>query len=753
MSGDRLDGGDHENSCRMVVKRALGTICRDVVVLETLSDAALRMDRIVTETYQLLNLHVRRLLEAGLEVPPLDKNYLQKFALAVSHGERPGKLPPELAPALELYRSTRPPDHVVPSRCGLSHAITDACVEMSTAIRNNIAVHFFARQLKHLRYVDEDAPPPNTERREIAARQQQINEEAANRDDLDELTLPSSVGVSVAYDLVARPWAFLQPMWRMRRAAERLYELEVEQERAAAQADGQAPRNVRKRNNFALLPLRRGFVPRFFAVDTETLCLLFSGKSDKLPKQHPYRGAVRERKKARKTKKEQRDQELDRLADEECDRLPDATERDAECARIRQETVDKKRRLQQDEPMDKLPERTALWYSLFDDLKLHMGSGARWTFAFRVQTDGVSAAIHYVRTDASVAGVLTHKKAKLDDGDGGKPKVKYKPKQKRKRADERQPTAEPLLPPLPDLIGRVVVGVDPGMVDLISCTSDDATKTGARLRYTAVQRRKEGGAKRAARLRRKMLERDPTAKAAQATLGDSDSRDSRSDRFADHLRKQGAAQEPLLRHYAGDRQYRTLRWSCYRHRQRSEARLVRNMKQKFGDRAVLAYGAWVKPSAFAIKGTVGGPGVGLRRMLAKHFTVVVVPEYHTTETCHRCLRLDQVGKMCPMQSRPSKSPRYRRLPEEKKPLVDVRALRRCQNEKCGVWMNRDYNAALNIRANLMHRLAHGRYHPAFASRRHQAITESDEVADEPSAKQVRIAEPECVPARLDVEFE
>ena len=746
MSDGEDNYGAEVDTTRMVVKRALATICRDSVVLDTLSDAALRMDRIVTETYQLLNLHVRRLMEAGLEVPPLDANYLNKFALAVSHGEgtRPPTLPPELTTSLLLYRSTRPPDQAIPSRRGISHAIMDACVEMSTAIRNNIAVHFFARQLKHLRYVDEDAPPPNTERREIAARQQQINEEAANRDDLDELTLPDSIGLSVAYDLVARPWAFLPPMWRMRRAAERLYELEVEQERLAAQAAGRAPRNVRKRNNFALLPLRRGFVPRFFAVDTETLCLMFSHD---LPRNHPYRVAVRGREQARKTKKEQRNQELDRRADEECDHLPDATERD----RIRRETAGKKRKHQQDDPMDKLTERTALWYSLFDGLKLHMGTGARWTFAFRVQTDGVSASIHYVRTDASVAGVLTNKKTKLDDGDGAKPKAQHKPK--RKRADEHHPTAEPLLPPLPDLTGRVVVGVDPGMVDLISCTSDDATKTGARLRYTAVQRRKEGGAKRAARIRRKMFKYDPTAKAAQATLGDSDGRDSRSDRFADHLRKQGAAQQPLLRHYAGDRRYRALRWSCYCHRQRSEARLVRNMKRKFGDDPVLAYGAWVKSAAFAIKGTVGGPGVGLRRMLSKHFTVVVVPEWHTTETCHRCLRRGEVGKMCPMQSRPSKSPRYRRLPEEKKPLVDVRALRRCQNDQCGVWMNRDYNAALNIRANLMHRLAHGRYHPAFASRRQQATTQSDEATDEPSAKQIRIAEPECVPARLDVDFE
>ncbi|CAH6420679.1 Hypothetical protein UVM_LOCUS212 [uncultured virus] len=718
------DGGEGVDATRTVVKIGLASICVNTAVLRVLRDAAPRMDRIVAETYQLLNLHVRRLLEARQEVPPLTRNYLQSFALAVSRGERPAKLPPELAESFELYLSTRTPGYELPSRCGLSQAIADACVEIETAIRNNIAVHFFARQFKHLRYVDEDTPPSSTDR-EIAARQRQINDAAANRDDLDELTLPNSIDVSVAYDLVARPWAFLAPMWRMRRAAERLYELEVEQERASARTAGRWPRNVRKNNNFALLPLRRGFVPHAFAVDTDTLFSLFSND---LPSDHPYRVARRVRDQARADNKTQRNRMMDRGADEACSNAADDTER----SRIRRATEVAKLRRQRDDPNDMREERDALWYSLFNRRRLQVGAGNRWTFSHRIQTDGVSASVHYVRTPESPPKSVASAKPKCPS------------KRKRMRSDEDAN----VLPPLPDLTGRVVVGVDPGMVDLISCTSDDATKTGARLRYTAVQRRKEGGAKRAARMRQENLDRNPDAKRAQAALGDADSRDSRSDLFAGYLRKQFAAQEPLLRHYADDHRYRALRWSCFRHRQRSEARLVRNMKRKFGNDAVLAYGAWAKPAGFAIKGTVGGPGVGLRRMLSKHFTVVVVPEWHTTETCHRCFRRGQVGKMGEVKKRPSMSPRWGHLKKEKRPLVDVRALRRCQNAKCGVWMNRDYNAAMNIRANLMHRAAYGCYHPAFAStygHHHPAANESDQAVEEPRAKHVRIAAGECVP--------
>ena len=46
--------------------------------------------------------------------------------------------------------------------------------------------------------------------------------------------------------------------------------------------------------------------------------------------------------------------------------------------------------------------------------------------------------------------------------------------------------------------------------------------------------------------------------------------------------------------------------------------------------------------------------------------------------------------------------------------VDVRGIRRCQNEECEVRMNRDYNAAMNIRQNLIYWMEHeGTFNPLF----------------------------------------
>ena len=53
----------------------------------------------------------------------------------------------------------------------------------------------------------------------------------------------------------------------------------------------------------------------------------------------------------------------------------------------------------------------------------------------------------------------------------------------------------------------------------------------------------------------------------------------------------------------------------------------------------------------------------------------------------------------------------------------VRGIRRCQNEECRVIMNRDYNAAINIRQNLLHYIQHGDWCPRF--KRNQNTLGSD----------------------------
>ena len=65
---------------------------------------------------------------------------------------------------------------------------------------------------------------------------------------------------------------------------------------------------------------------------------------------------------------------------------------------------------------------------------------------------------------------------------------------------------------------------------------------------------------------------------------------------------------------------------------------------------------------------------------------------------------------------------------EAEKVYPVRGIRRCKNEECGVIMDRDYNAAINIRRNLLHFIDNGDWHPRFSKKK-----EEEESQQEPAA--------------------
>jgi hypothetical protein len=120
-----------------------------------------------------------------------------------------------------------------------------------------------------------------------------------------------------------------------------------------------------------------------------------------------------------------------------------------------------------------------------------------------------------------------------------------------------------------------------------------------------------------------------------------------------------------------------------------------------------------------MKGLIPSQTCGLRRMLEKHFTVVDTPEWNTTKTCSKC----EEGEMKPCMKRFHPNPK-RTKGENSTCKFDVRGLRRCNNENCRVFINRDYNAAINIRSNLVHYIKHGRWDSRFTSKPKDTGTEA-----------------------------
>jgi len=120
------------------------------------------VNKIVTEGYHLLNLHILRLLDDGRDIPPLMEEYMMQFLRQVSYkNNRQGikeALDEDIVDTkVTHYDSTRK-GRLSLCRDYLLEPLRSAVTEMETAVKNNIQIHFFKRQYKFLQklYPDKD---------------------------------------------------------------------------------------------------------------------------------------------------------------------------------------------------------------------------------------------------------------------------------------------------------------------------------------------------------------------------------------------------------------------------------------------------------------------------------------------------------------------------------------------------------------------------------------------------------------------
>jgi len=244
-----------------------------------------------------------------------------------------------------------------------------------------------------------------------------------------------------------------------------------------------------------------------------------------------------------------------------------------------------------------------------------------------------------------------------------------------------------------------VVGVDPGKRELVVAVDMDELhegttrrdKKGVRVvRYTQKQRAFET---RCVEYNREIKNREARAKELESTFCGTNSRSPSFTAFREYVHARRRVLQECLELHAHVK-FRRRRWKTSIKTQQSEAWLfnrLRALHPKGDPRTmVLAYGSWGLVAGRATlacnKGNPPCIGVGLMRKLAKHFVVSPTPEAYTSKTCCKCLGV--CGPCVEVDSQ--------RVKEGKK---KVRGLRRCQNEECMIFLNRDRNAAINIGTN------------------------------------------------------
>ena len=468
---------------------------------------------------------------------------------------------------------------------------------------------------------------------QIRALQNQINESP------NHITLPEcrDAKTSVPLLLKKNPEAFLKPMYHMLKY--------IKEEQARCHVDSTLP-NAKyiAKAAFALLPMRRSFVPGCIAIDSSTLASLIP--SD--PASKRFRDA--------KVKKDPKSADPPKSS---------STVGESEGSQP-QDTPKKKKGSSK---ANQLPRYNDLWkahFKLGKFLKRH-----KRPFDYRILTDGVSACVQ-VKGPGEV-----HPEPDQDDS----PDIlipKFKPE---------------------ELQDKTVVGIDPGMKSLLYMTSDEAgpvhyKSKPMRLEYRKAQREYDLHVKEF-KTKRDRLQSDAKKSgvdviALETQLSQTDGRAANVNEYHRYVLAHQTVSRDLYAHYSHQR-YREFQFISYRGKQKSESKLVNDMKAKWGNEAVFAFGAWKRSTQ--MKGVSSVPLTRMRKVVKKAFQYVVdVPEYRTTMTCSKC-RTGLMG--------------------EDAKLIGVRGLRRCNNEECGVLMARDYNAAMNIKRNLEHWIEHGFWDPVF----------------------------------------
>lgn len=182
------------------------------------------------------------------------------------------------------------------------------------------------------------------------------------------------------------------------------------------------------------------------------------------------------------------------------------------------------------------------------------------------------------------------------------------------------------------------VGVDAGC-DILLCLWDSAS--GRRLMYRkGWYHRQNKVAKRRRQRNRWQHEADAATQAAFAAASEFSLRQW-SFAIFQHNWSQLVIHVPQLFAFYGAIRFNKQRWACFILHQRTNARLVKDVKDWLtrvgGDddrKVVLAYGNAKFKTSW--RGQLSGPRTKLQNVLGHHFAIVRCPEYRSTKLCSTC---------------------------------------------------------------------------------------------------------------------
>lgn len=230
---------------------------------------------------------------------------------------------------------------------------------------------------------------------------------------------------------------------------------------------------------------------------------------------------------------------------------------------------------------------------------------------------------YYCTTDGVSIGFLYSSKEKPSTG--------TKKRKRNTTKSKRQQVSD--IPNLENLPNGTRVGLDPGKKTILYMTSyDENTGETKVVKYTAMQRRKECFFLHKQQIIQQKKKKDASIQELENLLSKYDSREPQLEYFQQYVQVVLQIMEKLHSFYSRI-YFRILKRKTYIKTQKSEHALINRISNTFGKDCVIGYGSWT--SSTQMKNLMPTPTCRIKKKLSENFTVVTVPEWGTTQTCHR----------------------------------------------------------------------------------------------------------------------
>jgi transposase len=264
------------------------------------------------------------------------------------------------------------------------------------------------------------------------------------------------------------------------------------------------------------------------------------------------------------------------------------------------------------------------------------------------------------------------------------------------------------------LQNKKIVGIDPGLCDLIYCVDDDNKETN-KFRYSQDQRRKETKKKKYSKIQQELKKEKINGKTIiewETELSKLNKKSLNLTKFKEYIQKKSEINGLLFTFYE-KYIFRKLRLQSFRNTKKSEQKMINNFKRIFGNEkdVIVCFGDYEQKRHMKFKEATKGKG--MRTLFRKAgFQTYLVDEFRTSCRCSKC----EIG-IC-------KKTMVRKNPKPfRSGNVLVHGLICCKNG-CGYW-NRDVNGATNI-YKIAYNAINNKKRPNYLSRSNNLSTGLDE---------------------------